>query len=156
MSLATPMPKTGFWPRTTAISLLLWGLLHLVGGGVLMAQAASDPAAGLQSLGSAGAIPPQPDAITAALIGFHGLNLAFAGAAVTGLSIWTLRSWPRGVTTSLIIATAADIGLIAYLLGPGHMKLTDGLWGPLLLGLAVLAGIISRRTPAPTLERTTA
>ncbi len=150
MPLATPMSKPGFWPRATSVTLFLWGLLHIVGGGALMALGASDPAAGLKSLGSAKALPPDPGEVVGALIGFHGLNLAFAGVAVTALAVWAWRSWPRGVPTGVAIATAADIGLIFYLLGPGHMKITDGLWGPLLLVLAALGWALSSTQPETT------
>ncbi len=142
------------WERETTVALLLWGLLHMVGGASLMAMAASDPLSALQSLGSAapsGDFPIDPGPVTQALIGFHGLNLLFAGLAVTILSIvWSWRHYPRGVPTSLLIATVADLGLIAYLLVPGWMKLTDGVWGPPLLALAAAGAALARRNSVAT------
>ena len=136
------------WERTTALSLLLWGLLHVAGGVVLMFGAASDPLEGLRSLGSGAApdaFPLDPGPVTAALIGFHGLNIAFSGVAVTALAVWAWRSYPKGVPTALIIATAADVGLAVYLLGSGHMRFTDGLWGPVLLAAAAGAAALARQ-----------
>ncbi len=137
------------WERPTTVALLLWGLLHIVGGASMMAMAAADPLAALRSLGSAapsGDFPTDPGPVTQAVVGFHGLNLFFAGLAVTILSVaWSWRRYPRGVPTSLLIATAADVGLVAYLLIPGSMKLTDGVWGPLLLVLAVAGAALARR-----------
>ena len=136
------------WPaKTTVVMLTLWGLLHSVGGIALMLTASGPE--GLASLGSAvdvADLPATTNPVVAALVGFHGLNIAFAGLAVTALSLgWSWRSWPRGVPTSMLLAGAADVGLIVYLLGPGHMKIGDGIWGPLLLAIALLTGTLTRR-----------
>jgi hypothetical protein len=54
------------------------------------------------------------------------------------------------VPTSLFIAAAADVGLIVYLLMPGLMPLSEGLWGPLLLAVAVVGAFVARRTTERT------
>ena len=81
------------------MTLLLWGLLHLVGGAFIMFTAATDPLSALQSLGSAAALtefPADPGRVTQAVIGFHGLNILFVGIAVTVLSVaWSWRRYPR-------------------------------------------------------------
>lgn len=147
-----PPVEAGRWMRLTTVALLLWGLLHVVGGASLMVAAASDPPAALRSLGSAamaGDLPADPGRVTQAVIGFHGLNLLWAGLAVTILSlVWTWRRYPRGVPTSLFIAAAADIGLIVYLLIPGLMNVYEGVWGPLLLAIAVAGAAVARRHEA--------
>lgn len=150
---ATHLPtSTRRLARATVITLTLWGLLHIVGGGALMLASTATDATGLVALGSAVEIsefPETPNAVVQALIGFHGMNIAFAGLAVTLLSVarsW--RYWPRGVQSSLLIAGAADIGLLVYLLGPGYMKLSDGIWGPLLLAIALVTGALARRASA--------
>ena len=143
------LPTTHHLARATVIALTLWGLLHIVGGGALMVAATATDTTGLAALGSAvdvSQLPETPNAVVQALIGFHGMNIAFAGMAVTLLSVgWSWRQWPRGVPSSLLIAGAADIGLLVYLLGPGYMKLSDGIWGPLLLAIALLTGALARR-----------
>lgn len=142
----------GRWARLTTVALLLWGLLHVAGGAILMVTAVDDPLAALQSLGSAAPasdFPADPGPVTQAVIGFHGLNLLWAGLAVTALSVaWSWRRYPRGVPTSLLIAGAADFGLIVYLLIPGLMKFTEGLWGPLLLAIAAAGASLAHRRAA--------
>lgn len=143
----------GRWTKPTTVALLLWGLLHVVGGTILMITAAADPLAALQSLGSAAPaadLPLDPGPVTGAVIGFHGLNILWAGLAVTVLSVrWSWRSYPKGVPTSLLIAGAADIGLIGYLLIPGFMRLSEGVWGPLLLAIAASGAALARRDAMP-------
>jgi hypothetical protein len=111
----------------------------------------SDPAAALTMLGSASsaAIPTDPGDIVGALVGFHGMNVAFAGLAVLGLAVWSWRRWPAGIPTALAIAAVADLGLVVYLLKPGHMAIADGTPGPVLLGVALIASAIARHSNAP-------
>lgn len=138
--------------RTASFALGLWGFIHVLGGGVLMASA-SNPASALTTLGSAA--PPSdvandPGAVVGALIGFHGMNLAFAGVAVLGLAVWSWRRWPLGVPTALAIAAVADLGLMVYLLVPGHMATADGAPGPILLAVALVAAVFARRSEEGT------
>jgi hypothetical protein len=112
----------------------------------------SDPASALTMLGSAAPsadIPADPGNVVGALVGFHGLNLAFAGLAVLGLAVWSWRHWPTGIPTALAIAGVADLGLVVYLLAPGHMAIADGTPGPVLLGVALIASAIARHSNAP-------
>ena len=139
-------------PRKAAtISLLLWGLLHVLGGLSVMFSAA-DPATGLASLASAapsGSIPTDPGPIVVAVLGFHGFNLAMAGIAVTLITLKrTWRRWPEGVAIGLVVAGVADAGLIIFLLAPGHMPLAEGLWGPALLAVALVAVMVPSRSAA--------
>jgi len=134
------------WLRRAALlTLVLWGLIHIVGGGALIAAASSDGGrSALELLGSGAddrTIPDDPGPVTQAVLGFHGFNLLLAGAGVLALALLGARTaWPRGVTTSLALIVAADGGLLIFLLLPGYMTLSDGLWGPLLLvGAAIFA-----------------
>ena len=58
-----------------------------------------------------------------------------------------LAALPKGVPTSLVIAGVADLGLIVYLVIPGLMRFSEGVWGPLLLVIAATsAAMASRRS----------
>lgn len=127
-------------------ALLAWGLLHIVGGFAEIATVASDGGqAGLKLLGSAAGpaeIPGEPGAVGEALIGFHGFLIGAAGLAVLLLAGTVSRTaWPRGLSTSMAIVVVADLGLVVFLLGPGLMRVSDGIWGPLLLVVALAASL---------------
>ena len=132
------------WARRIAIGgLAAWGLLHIVGGGVLAGTTYTDGAsAALELLGTgarAGGVAADPGPVAQGVLGFHGFNLLVAGAAVVVLAALAARGgWPRGVTTSFGLILAADAGLILFLLAPGYMSLADGIWGPLLLVPALM------------------
>ena len=137
--------STTRWQRRIAIgALVAWGVLHVVGGGALVATAYTNGArAALELLGTgarAGAFAAEPAPVAQGVLGFHGFNLLVAGAAVLALAVRAARrDWPRGVTTSFALILAADAGLVLFMLAPGYMSLTDGIWGPLLLVPALMA-----------------
>ena len=127
-------------------ALIAWGALHVVGGFAEIATVASDGGrAGLELLGSAAGpseIPGEPGAVGEALIGFHGFLIGAAGLAVLLLAVTVSRTaWPRGFSTSLAIVVVADLGLFVFLLGPGLMRVSDGIWGPLLLVVALATAL---------------
>ncbi|MGE0228358.1 MAG: hypothetical protein AB7I38_04770 [Dehalococcoidia bacterium] len=144
-SRESALPAASKWPRRVALgSLLAWGAMHVGGGAVLIATAQSEGGrAGLELLGSrAGAtdFPSDAGPVTEAVLAFHGLNLLLAGAAVVVLTLFLARvAWPRGVSTAFGLIAAADLGLIVFLLAPGYMSPLDGVWGPLLFAVALLA-----------------
>lgn len=141
--------------RVTAASLGLWGAVHVLGGGTLATMTATE---GLATLGpnAATVAPSQPGQAAAALLHFHGFNIAVAGIVVLVLAVTWLRggaAWQLGVALGL--AFVLDIGLVLYLLGPGLMPVAEGLPGPILLLLALvpLATSQLRRTEAPSPSR---
>jgi hypothetical protein len=142
------------WQTATWISTALWGLLHVVGGGALVATTRLDGGrAALESVGSAASpagSASEPGVVAEAVLSFHGLNIFLAGLLVLVLALSVMRSeWPRGVSTALLIEAVLDLGLLLFLIGPGHMNLADGLWGPLLLVVGVASAARAGWRPWP-------
>ena len=152
------------WTRpAAAVSLGLWGLLHLVGGTSLITMGAN---AGLDTLGPNAPTPAPPGSGEAAeaLLHFHGLNVAAAGLAVLVLAFGWYRShraWQAHV--SLGVAVVLDTGLLLFLVAPGLLPASQGLLGPGLLAVAAasyLTHLASRpadprpgRNPIPATAR---
>ncbi len=137
------------WRRATLVALGAWGAMHVLGGLSLVVQATTDGSrAALESL--AGSAPPEdvpldPGPVVEGVLAFHGADIAAAGLAVLWIATVTARRrWPTGVGPALLLVTVLDLGLVAFLVAPGHTPSSDGIWGPLLLvvalGSAVLAG----------------
>ena len=82
--------------------------------------------------------------VTAALVGFHGLDVAAAGAAVLVLAVLGARGRRGAVGAALVVAAVLDVGLAVFLLLPGLMSLSEGLWGIGLLAVAVGAAARAR------------
>ena len=135
------------WLHTlTAASLIGWGGLHVVGGVALIAESRQGAGGALAVLGSAVALSPdQAPAgdtarVAAALVGFHGLNVAVAGAAVVLLAILGRRRRRRdAIAAALVVAAVMDSGLTVFLLVPGLMSPADGAAGLVLLAAAMAA-----------------
>jgi len=142
---AAPVGSAGRrWRTATLGAAGAWGILHVVGGLALAAQAVGDSgAAALRALASAAPadqIPSRTGAVTEAVLAFHGANIAAAGVAVLLISARTARrDWPTGVGMAMVIMAVLDAGLLAFLLVPGHMRMGDGIWGPLLLMVAAVS-----------------
>ncbi len=117
---------------------MLWGILHVVGGASLISMEATE---GLETLGpnAPTAVPADLGESAAALLHFHGFNVAAGGLAVLTLALAWQRSrstWQAAVAMG--IATVLDIGLLLYIVAPGLLPASQGLLGPGLLVVAVV------------------
>lgn len=137
--------------RTAWIALLLWGVLHMVGGLVLVAagsgtadEAVEGYASGLDAVALSG---PGVDAVPA-IVGFHGFNIAAAGVAVAVLAWRSRTALARAFDAGVLVALVADVGLVAFFLVPGVMAAADGAPGIVLLVVALTAGLASGWRPA--------
>jgi hypothetical protein len=131
--------------RLATAALVGWGALHVVGGVALVVVSRQGATDALGALGTAvtvaGEQAPTGDAarVAAAVVGFHGFDVAAAGVAVLALAVLGHRHRRRdALGGALVIATVLDVGLTAFLLLPGLMSLTDGLAGLALLAAALV------------------
>ncbi|MBI5290038.1 MAG: hypothetical protein HY873_13775 [Chloroflexi bacterium] len=132
-------------------AIVIWGLTHVVGGAALLLATVDNSREGFESVGTAASpqeIPLDPGPVAQSVLQFHSLNILLAGLGVAALAMAVARTaWPRGVTVILAIIVALDLGLVAFLVAPGYMKVTDGLWGPALLLIAVPASWLAGWRP---------
>lgn len=144
----TTTNRTGVTPALVApVVLGLWGVIHVVGGLSLLADGSADA---LRTLGpsSTDSVPARPGEVTEAVLRFHSLNILLGGVAVLGLSIawWRSRlAWQ--LAGALGIGAALDIGLIAFMVVPGILPANQGLIGPVLVAIAAVAVLSTRRSP---------
>lgn len=136
--------------RIGAVFYVLWGLLHvLAGAGMLLAGAEEQ----LDLLSTA----PLPEAeLPAALaplvhagLSFHGYNLLWFGLLAIGVAV--LLNWRNDVTgywVNLFVVGADDLGLVVFLILPGHLTFAEAGLGPVLFLLAAVLttiGMVQRR-----------
>lgn len=131
--------------RATWAALGLWGATHVIGGTSLLVASTTE---GIDTLAPDAATPAPvaPGEGAEALLRFHALNIVLGGLAVLVLIVWWARRrvrWHRDV--ALATAIVLDIGLIAFLVGPGLLPADQGLIGPLLV--VVAAGAIATTRP---------
>lgn len=131
--------------RIGAIFFMLWGLLHIVGAGVLLWSVPNEGASSVLSIiGSAlppQSAPPTPEALVGAILAYYAWNLIWIGGLV--LVVGAMYNWRNsrpGYWLNLTVVSAADIGLIYLLLLPGYMAWSDGMMGIALWLPAALFG----------------
>lgn len=128
-----------------AIFYLLWGLLHIVGGGSILFSAleSADIAyAGFQ--GSSGG----HSALAGGVLAYHGFNILWIGFVVAVIAI-TLN-WKNtrvGAWTNFALVGFLDLGLVIFMLIPGYVPWAAGSIGLGLFALAALFTAMARRSP---------
>ena len=134
--------------KAGAIAFGAWGVLHIVGGGAILASTiVGGPGEGYAFYGHDGT--PLPGA-TGAILGYFCYLLILVGLAAIAIAArmnWYNSETGLALNTGLILAV--EIGLILFLMLPGHLAFSDGLPGFLLFATgAVLGGIACRRDAA--------
>lgn len=140
------------WRLATLVALGLWGAIHVLGGLSLVIEANHDGGgAALESLAGSAApedLPTDPGPVVEGVLAFHGADIAAAGLAVLWVAVITARRrWPIGVGPALLLVAVLDLGLVAFLVAPGHTPWSDGVWGPLLLGGALASALLAGWRP---------
>lgn len=139
--------------RLGAACYVLWGVVHVLGGIVMLLTLEHDGGAAVFRMLATAAPTAVPDAfpgVATAVLGFHAWNMVWIGGLVTVVAIglnW--RNRRLGFWLNLVLAGAADLGLVAALLLPGHMRLTDGLPGLVLFLPAAGLTAWGLRAPPP-------
>ena len=120
-----------------AVFYVLWGLLHIVGGGALLLQAINEGATPvLATIGSnvpAIEIPTIASDLTAAVLAYYAWNVLWIGVLVT--VIGARLNWQNnrlGYWLNLTIVSIVDGGLLIMLVFPGYMTWADGMVGVVL------------------------
>ena len=122
---------------------VLWGIAHVIGGGFMWyALTTGGPASYLAAVATAvdatELARPVPLAAQSVLA-FHAFNLLWLGALVIGIAaVLNWRNSVAGYWINLAIVSATDLGLIATMILPGYMNVSDGLVGPVLWAGAAL------------------
>ena len=124
--------------RVSAVCFGLWGLLHVVGGSVILAAVGESPAAGFAVYQqSGGAYPP----LAGAVLGYLAYGFVWTGVLV--IVVAAIGNW-RNSARSLALNTAlvgfTDVGLLVFLLRPGYVGWVEASAGIVLFVLAVGLG----------------
>lgn len=136
--------------RIGAILFGLWGILHVIGGGSILAALSESPEAGFAVYrDSAGPFP----AIAGSILGYLAFLIVAAGLAVTFFA-WRLnwRNSALGLGVNTAVAGVLDVGLLVFLLRPGYVSLGEASIGIGLLILAAAIGGIACSTGNETIQ----
>lgn len=136
-------------PKIGAVCYALWGLLHVWAGlGLLMA----DPRQKLDLLSTAPLpnveLPTALAPVVGAGLDFHAYNLLWFG--LVSLIVAVTLNWRNsraGYWINLVLVGLDDLGLLLFLILPGHLTFAEAGLGPMLYMLAVIFSTLGRIRP---------
>ena len=135
--------------RIGAVFYVLWGLLHVWAGADLLRADALDQLALLSTDPLPNqALPQALQPLVHAALSFHAYNLLWFGlfAVVVAISLnW--RNNRIGYWVNLAVVGADDVGLLLFLILPGHLSFAEAGLGPALFALAAVfstLGVLQR------------
>jgi hypothetical protein len=148
--------------RIGAICYALWGVIHIIGGAVLLQAALEGTDAFVRaqvggSLLDVGALSGSGSTVTvvSSVFAFHAFNLTWLGLLAGFIAVrlnWYNAS--VGYWLNLALVGFTDLGLVLFIVGPGVMSWADAWIGPALFVPAWFfstLGMRDGRTPGVTL-----
>ncbi len=133
--------------RIGAAGFALWALLHLVGGGMILAATLSGGAeAGYALYGPTDTGLPR---IAGDILAYFAYLLMVIALVVAGIAATLNRANSEiglAINTGVVLVT--EIGLILFLLVPGHVPVLQALPGFVLFGIGAIAGGMACRGDA--------
>lgn len=122
---------------------LLWGLLHVVGGGAILLSLSESPEAGFSFYRGAG---DTQSPLAGAVLGYLAYGFAMSGLAVSTIAVMASRlNSAAGLAANSLLVVAVEVGLILFLLLPGHLGFTDALPGLILATVGIVFGGLACR-----------
>ena len=121
-----------------AACFILWGALHIVGGGMILLALQQGPDAAFAAYRAPDALYP---ALAGAILGYFAYGLVCIGAAVAAVAV--LFNWKNsqsGLAANTVLTGLTEIGLVLFLLMPGYVPLLQALPGLLLFAGAMVMG----------------
>lgn len=131
--------------RIGAIAFALWGILHIAGSGFILAALASGgPVAGYAVYGTAETVEAS---IAGSILGYLSFLLFAAGVAVAAIALqlnW--RNSEPGLAMNTGLVLLIEVGLVVFLLFPGHVSMAEAAPGiGLFLVGAVSGGVACKK-----------
>jgi hypothetical protein len=150
--------------RIGAVLYALWGLIHVIGGAMLLQAALQGTETFLRAQGGSSAdglgdLGGTVGSLTIAgnVFAFHAFNLTWLGLLAVFIAL--RLNWynsPLGYWLNLAVVGFTDLGLLIFSVRPGVMSLADAWIGPVLFIPAWLLTTIGMRSAATTEPRPSA
>jgi hypothetical protein len=121
------------YAKTGAVFFVLWGLLHIVGGGAILAAVAESPAQGFavyeQSAGTY-------TELAGSVLGYLAYGFVWIAVLVTYVGVrYNWQNSQHGLALNTVLVGLTDLGLVIFLIWPGFIS-----WGQAAPGLVLFAG----------------
>ncbi len=121
------------YTKIGAVCFVLWGLLHIVGGGAILMAVGESPAQGFAVYEESTAAYTE---LAGSVLGYLAYSLVWLGIVVTFVGI--RHNWNNseaGLALNTVLVGLTDLGLVVFLIVPGFVG-----WGEASPGLVLFAG----------------
>lgn len=136
------------WTRVAAVFYAAWGIVHILGGVMLLSAGTGEPAQALRAMATGAgndAIPANPGPVVSALFAYHAFNLLWLGALVTFVAVrWNWHGSQSGFWLNLFVVGMVDLGLVATMIRPGYIPVSEGAIGVTLFVAAAFCSVMAR------------
>jgi hypothetical protein len=121
------------YAKTGAVFFILWGLLHILGGSMILMAVGESPAAGYAIYEESTAGYTQ---LAGSVLGYLAYSFIWVAVVVTYVGIrYNWRNSAAGLMLNTALVGLTDVGLIIFLVLPGFVG-----WGEASPGLVLFAG----------------
>lgn len=145
--------------RISAILWIIWGLVHILAGGITMSSVISGDIAGAIG-GIADAVAPDtlqmsyPDA-NGAILGQHGFNLLWIGFVTLIAAFYIWKASRPAILLAALVGGLADVGYFLFLDLGGFVKFVPGTLMTLVSFSAILLSFMVYFKGSPSSHPTT-
>jgi hypothetical protein len=133
------------YARIGAVSYVIWGLMHIVGGVFILSAVAEGPAQGYAIYEESSAVYTN---LAGDVLGYLAYGFVWIGSLVTYIGArfnWKNRQSSFLLNTVLVGLT--DLGLIIFLVGPGYVSWGEAAPGLVLFASGAASGLIACNFP---------
>lgn len=116
-----------------AVFFILWGLLHIVGGGAILVAVAESPAQGFALYEESSAVYTQ---LTGSVLAYLAYGFVWIATLVTYIGVrYNWHNSRNGLALNTVLVGLTDLGLLIFLVWPGFVS-----WGEASPGLILFVG----------------
>jgi len=132
------------YAKIGAMSFILWGLLHIVGGGAILLAVGESPAAGFAIYEQSAA--PYTE-LAGSVLGYLAYGFVWIAVVVTFVGIrYNWQNSQAGLALNIALVGLTDLGLVVFLVLPGFIGWGEASPGLILFAVGAIAGGIACNT----------
>ncbi len=118
-----------------AVFFILWGLIHIIGGGAILLAVAESPAQGFAVYGDTVSTYTQ---LAGSVLGYLAYGFVWIAVLVTYIGVrYNWHNSQTGLALNTALVGMTDVGLLLFLVIPGFLS-----WGNASPGLLLFAGAV--------------
>lgn len=121
------------YAKIGAVSFVLWGLLHIAGGGIILLAVADSPTQGYAIYQDSATVYTP---LAGSVLGYLAYGFVWIAVLVTYIGIrYNWQNSQHGLALNTVLVGLTDVGLVVFLVWPGFIS-----WGEASPGLLLFAG----------------